>query len=190
MRQAREIPSSCPLVILDARVDDLNQLVEDLGSADVLVLDPTTDGIEQITAALHARQSVSSLHLVFHGAPGEVQIGKTRLNLETLERYAKSLQTWGEILRGRDILLYGCRVAEGALGYLFLQQLHQLTGANLAASEKPVSRINHNHNWVLETQVGEVHTPLVFSESLQASYSGSFETVNFSVSTNTLIESR
>ena len=64
------------------------------------------------------------------------RLEKTRLNLETLERYAKSLQTWGEILRGRDILLYGCRVAEGALGYLFLQQLHQLTGANLAASEK------------------------------------------------------
>ena len=117
MRQAREIPSSCPLVILDARVDDLNQLVEDLGSADVLVLDPTTDGIEQITAALHARQSVSSLHLVFHGAPGEVQIGKTRLNLETLERYAKSLQTWGEILRGGSrhfaLRMPGCRGCPG-----------------------------------------------------------------------------
>jgi broad specificity phosphatase PhoE len=189
IRQTRGGSSCRPLVILDARVDDLHQLVYDLGSADVLVLDPATDGIEQITAALQARGAVPSLHIVSHGASAEVQLGKTRLNLETLERYAESLRTWAETLQGGDVLLYGCRVAEGALGYLFLQQLHQLTGANLAASEQRVGRVGHKRNWVLETRVGEVQTPLIFSGQLQASYSGRFETVNFSISTDRLIES-
>ncbi|MEL6762763.1 MAG: Ig-like domain-containing protein, partial [Cyanobacteria bacterium J06607_6] len=182
-------PTDQALVILDASVDYLPQLLADLSSVDWLVLDASADGITQITAALQARQSVSSLHIVSHGTAGGLQLGSSQLSLATISHYTQQLQTWATVLQGRDILLYGCQVAQGALGQLFLQQLHQLTGANLAASAQRVGQTADQTNWMLETQLGQVKTPLIFSETLQASYPGHFETVNFSVSTNTLIES-
>ncbi|MEL6397631.1 MAG: DUF4347 domain-containing protein, partial [Cyanobacteria bacterium J06626_4] len=171
-------PTDQALVILDASVDYLPQLLADLSSVDWLVLDASADGITQITAALQARQSVSSLHIVSHGTAGGLQLGSSQLSLATISHYTQQLQTWATVLQGRDILLYGCQVAQGALGQLFLQQLHQLTGANLAASAQRVGQTADQTNWMLETQLGQVKTPLIFSETLQASYPGHFETVN------------
>ena len=186
---ANECSNDGVLTVLDARVDYLPLLVASLPSADIVILDPAQDGVEQITTALKARRSLSSLHIVSHGSPGRLHLGDTQLSFETLDRYATQLRIWADILKDRDVLIYGCQVAEGALGYLFLQQLHQLIGANLAASERRVGRVGAQANWVLETQFGHIQTPLVFSKQLQASYPSNFETVNFSVNTNTLIES-
>ena len=177
------------LVILDAGVDYLPLLATDLSSEDLLVLDPQSDGLAQITAALTARQSVSSLHIVSHGSPGRLNLGNTRLSFESFSRDANQLKKWADVLKGGDILIYGCQVAQGVKGYLFLQQLHQFTGANIAASEQRVGRVDSQQNWHLETQIGQIQTPLIFSEQLQATYPGNFETVNFSISTDTLIES-
>ncbi|MGB3300996.1 MAG: DUF4347 domain-containing protein, partial [Phormidesmis sp.] len=177
-------------VVLDSGVNYLPLLVSSLTHADVLVLDPDRDGIEQITAALSARQAVSSLHIVSHGTPGQLLLGNAQLDFESLGQYAEQLETWADKLQGKDVLLYGCQVAKGAMGYLFLQQLRQLTGANLAASEQRVGRMGDRANWSLNTRLGEVNTPLIFSQSLQASYPGHFDpVVDFSINTNTVIES-
>uniref|UniRef100_UPI0026256DE2 DUF4347 domain-containing protein n=1 Tax=Acaryochloris sp. IP29b_bin.148 TaxID=2969218 RepID=UPI0026256DE2 len=130
-----------PLVVLDANVEDYSDLAADLTArADVLVLSPERDGVEQITAALEQRDRITELHLVSHGSSGRLQIGNTQLSLETIDSYADQLQAWSHTLAGADIHVYGCQVAKGALGYLFLQQLHQLTGANLAASSQQIGR--------------------------------------------------
>ena len=71
-------------------------------------------------------------------------------------------------------MLYGCQVAKGVNGSLFLQQLHLLTGANIAASEHPVGRVDGQSNWDLETQVGSVATAVIFSSELQSQYQTSF----------------
>jgi len=177
------------LVILDAGIENLPSLMADLSDTDFLVLDPTQDGITQITAVLETCQSISSLHLVAHASPGQLRLGNTQLSYSNLNQYAGQLKSWARVLQGGDILLYGCRVAAGALGHLFLQQLHQFTGANLAASKQPIGRVGSKRNWELDTQLGKVQTPLIFSEHLQANYSGRFETVNFSTNTDTVIES-
>ncbi|NEP61931.1 MAG: DUF4347 domain-containing protein, partial [Symploca sp. SIO2G7] len=178
------------LVVFDAGVDHLSLLVNDLLSADILILDPDHDSVAQITSALETRQSVTSLHIVSHGASGKLCLGDTQLDLQRLQQNAGQLKSWANVLKGGDILLYGCQVADGALGYLFLQQLHQLTGANIAASASRVGQVGDRHNWSLETQIGAVHTSVVFSEQLQASYPGTLATVNFSVSETILIESQ
>ncbi|MEM1370542.1 MAG: DUF4347 domain-containing protein, partial [Cyanobacteria bacterium P01_H01_bin.15] len=181
--------SDSAFLVLDARVDDLSLLLADLSSQDVLVLDPAIDGIAQITAALAARPTISSLHIVSHGAAGSLQLGSTQLHLGNLDRYAEQLQKWAPVLNGQDILLYGCQVAKGAMGHLFLQQLHQLTGANIAASSQKVGQVSIHQNWILETQVGDVVTPTVFSSELQQSYTAHFANVDFSATPDTLIES-
>ncbi|MGD1898993.1 MAG: DUF4347 domain-containing protein, partial [Phormidesmis sp.] len=184
------IEQSRAFVVLDSGIDNLPLLVSHLSHADVLVLDSSLDGIDQITAALAARPSVSSLHIVSHGMPGQLQLGNNNLSFSRLEHYTDRLMSWANKLEGKDILLYGCQVAKGAIGHLFLQQLQQLTGANIAASTTPVGRLEGHTDWTLDARLGNVSTPVVFSEDLQATYAGHFEpVVDFSVSTDTLIES-
>ena len=177
------------LVVLDAHVEDIPQLIADLPSTHVLVLDSADDGIEQITSALQTHQAVSSLHIISHGTSGCLTLGNTQLSWQTVSYYTEQLQAWAQVLQGRDILLYGCQVAKGTIGHVFLQQLHQLTGANIAASSQRVGRVGAGHHWTLETHIGQVETAPIFSSHLQQTYAGHFETVNFSISTDTLIES-
>ena len=92
------------LVILDASVDYLPQLLADVAAVDWLVLDASTDGITQITAALQTRQSVSSLHIVSHGTAGCLQLGGSQLSLATTNHYAQQLQAWAPMLKGKDVL--------------------------------------------------------------------------------------
>ena len=184
------IDKSRAFVVLDSGIDNLPLLVSHLSHADVLVLDSSQDGIEQITAALAARQSVSSLHIVSHGMPGQLLLGNSKLGFNSLEYYTDQLMSWADKLKGKDVLLYGCQVAKGAMGHLFLQQLHQLTGANIAASTTSVGRVTGRTDWTLDAHLGNVSTSVVFSEELQATYTGHFDpVVDFSVSTDTLIES-
>lgn len=185
----RQRSSQTALVVVDANVTDLPSLVADLpADADIVLLESAANGIEQITQALEQRASVSSLHLVSHGTPGSLYLGNSQLSLSNLSQHVSLLSQWANALAGKDILLYGCQVADGALGYLFLQQLSQLTGANIAASTRQVGKVNGQPNWTLDTQVGDVQTEVIFSETLQQSYEGSFVEVSFSIEQDVAIE--
>ncbi|WP_299490863.1 DUF4347 domain-containing protein, partial [Acaryochloris sp. IP29b_bin.137] len=176
------------LVIIDSHIDDLPQLVNSLPQEDVIVLDPNRDGVKQITLALQEYDSLSSLHLVSHGTPGCLQLGNTKLSVETLGHYEAQLTSWSEQLDGIDVLIYGCHVAQGVLGSLFLQQMHQLTGANIAASTKRIGLVDGTPNWVLDARYGEVQSEVIFSSALQQSYTGSFVEVSFDIEQEVAIE--
>uniref|UniRef100_UPI0026157E4B DUF4347 domain-containing protein n=1 Tax=Acaryochloris sp. IP29b_bin.137 TaxID=2969217 RepID=UPI0026157E4B len=184
----KSLSSTKTLVIIDSHVDDLTQLVRSLPQEDVIVLDPSRDGIEQITQALSSRKLVSSLHLVSHGTSGCLFLGNSKLSLETLSHYEHQIESWANALCSADVLVYGCQVAEGALGALFLQRLHQLTEANIAASTQRVGKIDGQLNWVLDAQLGEVQTHVIFSEALQQSYEGSFVEVSLDIEQDVAIE--
>lgn len=91
--------------------------------AEVLILDPNRDGVEQITQTLQERTNPSGLHLVAHGTPGGLQLGSIQLSLDTLESYVNQLQSWSNSISGASLLLYGCRVTLGERGRRFLQLL-------------------------------------------------------------------
>ncbi|MEO0408264.1 MAG: DUF4347 domain-containing protein, partial [Cyanobacteria bacterium P01_A01_bin.135] len=132
---AQQSPGHQTLVILDASVDNLPALIADVRShAEVHVLMPHRDGVEQITEILKGRDRLTSLHLVSHGAPGQLYLGNAELSIDTAARYAEQITAWSSVLGGADLHLYGCRVADGVRGHLFLAQLRQLTEANIAAS--------------------------------------------------------
>lgn len=99
--------SSHPLVVIDPHVDAPQALMAGVRSgATGLLLDPSRDGIAQITQALVTGR-YTSLHLVAHGSPGVLQLGLGELSLATLPAYRQQLLEWGVA----EILLYGCNVA-------------------------------------------------------------------------------
>ncbi len=163
------------LVVIDRNVDDISTLVDGvLAGAKILVLDSATDSIEQMTRAL-AEEKFNSLHLVSHGAPGVLYLGDNPLNLDNLNRYSYQLQEWGV----PEILLYGCNVAAGDAGAEFIEKLHQLTGANIAASATKTGNSALGGDWHLEIQSDRQPVKLAFNESTMAQYS--FTLVEFTI---------
>ncbi|MGD1919333.1 MAG: DUF4347 domain-containing protein [Pleurocapsa sp.] len=182
--------ANCDLVIIDSRVDDLEFLITEIDpDTEILVLHPHLDGISQISAALAAYPHLSSFHLVSHGSSGSLSLGNTQLNLHNLAQYSSQLKLWSETLENKDFLLYGCEVALGEGGSLFLEQLHQLTGASIAASTAKVGYVEGKSNWDLNARVGTVNTLVAFSSYLQENYRGHFvEVTSFSVDPDVGIE--
>ena len=101
------------IVFIDAAVTDYQTLLDGVKSGvEAIILDSHRDGIEQISEVLANRTNIDSLHLVSHGEPGSLQLGKTRLSLDNLEAYSQQLLQWRRALTiDADILIYGCNVA-------------------------------------------------------------------------------
>ncbi|MEM9136170.1 MAG: DUF4347 domain-containing protein, partial [Cyanobacteria bacterium P01_F01_bin.42] len=171
------------LVVVDAGVDDLSVLLGDLAAeTDVLVLNAHQDGVEQITQALKQRHRLSTLHLVSHGSAGCLNLGQTTLGSSNLGHYKQQIESWSEVLQGSELLIYGCEVARGANGAYFLHQLSELTQANVAASTERVGRVDGRSRWMLDFQIGMIQSDLIFTDTLQQNYSGSFiPEVTFSI---------
>ncbi|MGI0491461.1 Calx-beta domain-containing protein [Alkalinema pantanalense CENA528] len=145
------------LVFIDAGVQDAASLLGSLDSnTAVYFLNPYQDAIGQITATLLHHTGVESVHILSHGAAGQLQLGNSWLSGDNLASYTQQLKSWGQALTAdADILLYGCDVGQGSIGRSFLQSLAQLTEADVAASDNITGA---DGDWVLETQIGTINT--------------------------------
>ena len=110
------------LVVVDPAVEGYEGLIDRLrgrpsqSGMEVLILDSDRDGIEQISEAILGG-GYEAVHVLGHGARGELQVGGTVLNSDNLAEHAGLLSRWGEsLLPGADVLLYGCNVADGEWG--------------------------------------------------------------------------
>ncbi|MBF2029553.1 MAG: DUF4347 domain-containing protein [Oscillatoriales cyanobacterium C42_A2020_001] len=151
---------SSSLLFIDQTVADSALLAAAAPGVEVYILDSAHDAIAQITATLAGRSGISSLHILAHGASGNLQLGGNGLTVDNFSTYSQSLQSWATALtEDADILLYGCNVAAGELGQEFVQILSQLTQADVAASTDLTGKYG---NWTLEFQQGAIEATLPF----------------------------
>ena len=168
------------VVFVDTATPDYQSLVDDIRShsggerqVEVILLDHGADGIREITDVLSTRKDVSAVHIIGHGADGQVELGKDTLNFESLLQNATQIKSWGNALApGADLLIYGCDVAQYADGRSLVDALARLTGADVAASEDLTGAANESGDWTLEYQDGRIDTPVVISGSKQAVWGG------------------
>ena len=159
------------LVVIDRSVADYHFLAASvLPGAETIVLEPHRDAIAQITMALARHREYQSLHIVCHGEPGKLYLGKTCLSAENLAPYRQQLLEWGVA----EILLYSCEVAAGEIGTAFVEQLSRLTGADIAASASRVGNAALGGSWHLESYCGDVSAGLAFVPEVVRDYTGVF----------------
>ncbi len=159
------------LVIIDASLEDYPSLVsKTVPGTEVVILESDRDGIHRISEAIKDTKSkIKSIHILSHGSPGEIFLGNSVLNTETLSRYAGELRSWREFLADdADILIYGCNVASENSAEQFIARLHQLTQANIAASKTLTGAPELGGVPGLEFQIGRVKTAAIS----MAEYSG------------------
>lgn len=139
----------------------------------VIILNPQKDGIEQITEFLRQHPQIKTVHIVSHGSPGCVYLGNSELSLNTLEKYTPKLKSWfKENTSKAMLLLYGCKVASGDAGEEFINKLHHITGAEIAASNTLTGNQALGGDWELQVKTSDFEAPLAFSEEVRRSYSG------------------
>ena len=149
------------VVFIEDNLPDYLKLAESArAGAEVVVLDHTQDGLQQMIAALQGRE-VDAIHLVTHGANGQVDLGSTRLSVSNVDAMAGQLAQLGQSLSADgDLLLYGCDVGGGAgsdAGSNFLARLAAHTGADVAASIDTTGSAGFG-NWTLEAHSGSIET--------------------------------
>ena len=137
-------------VFIDAGVDQAEVLLQGkMAATAVYRLNQHEDAIAQISKVLAEQPQVKRIHLVAHGAPGLLRLGSGELSLETLDRYAPQLKAWFAN-SAHQLSLYGCNVAAGDAGAEFIEKLHGMTGAAIAASTTPIGQADLGGNWELD----------------------------------------
>ncbi|MGD1808147.1 DUF4347 domain-containing protein, partial [Dapis sp. BLCC M126] len=163
-----QLESPQKIVFIDSNLEDYQGLANGvLPGTKVVILRPTSDGVQQITRVLKKYPYISSIHIVSHGTPGCLYLGNSQLNINSINNdYCQELEAWSVT----DLLLYSCSVAAGNAGKDFLARLREITGANIAASARPTGNAALGGDWELEVIRGELEVSLAFSDQIQSEW--------------------
>ena len=147
------------IAFVDGSLEDIDQLLSEIDpSVEIIMLDVTQDGVEQIAAALNGRDDIDAIHILSHGSPGQLTLGTGTLTAESIQGdYADELAVVRDALSEHgDILIYGCDFSAGTLGEETAQLLSDATGADIAASDDDTGHDSLGGDWDLETQIGTI----------------------------------
>ncbi|WP_211235168.1 cadherin-like domain-containing protein, partial [Azohydromonas australica] len=142
--------------VIDQGVAGWQQLAAAVpADAQIVYLSPQADGVAQLAAALQEQGGIASLSIFSHGASGQLHLGGSTVDAESVQQQAALWQAIGAALGADgDILLYGCDLARDDTQ--LLQRLAEFTGADVAASSDATGTTAAGGDWVLEASVGTI----------------------------------
>ncbi|TFF04724.1 DUF4347 domain-containing protein [Pseudomonas sp. BCA14] len=164
------------VVFVDARVKDSAELLKGAApGTQVVQLDASKDGLQQIADYLGSHQGVSSVQLIAHGNTGDLWLGSTYLSADNVSARSEVLAQIGQDMNvGGDILIYACNTAEGTRGLAFVDSLAQLTGRDIAASS---NRTGGGGDWTLEIATGSIESHTALSYQAMSAYQYGLATI-------------
>jgi len=164
------------ILFIDAHVVSPEKLlVGTKQGVETIILEEGRDGLEQITEALEQRDPVA-VHIVAHGESGKLQLGDTWLDAKQLNENAALIRRWFPDSSKADLLLYACKLAEGAEGVAFVEKLAEIAGADVAASDDLTGHTSLGGDWELEVVSGDIEADLAFSEITIDEYNNTLAT--------------
>jgi hypothetical protein len=152
------------IVFIDGGVEDPQTLADAAvhvlpDDAQIHILNGDSDGFAQINDILQNHDRVDEIHIFGHGAAGEASLGTASLSLETLTTHSGTLAVLKDTLtEDGDILLYGCNIAAGEDGRTFIEELAELTAADIAASDDLTGA---GGDWELEVATGPIEAETI-----------------------------
>ena len=160
------------VLFVDGSVGEIENILLNISpEINIVRINRESDGVLQITKVLKELHNLTAIHILSHGDVGLVKLGNSVLSESTLKKYASQLKIWGQSLTETgDILLYGCNVAKGNVGHQFVDQVSDITGADVAASADLTGAVKLGGNWELESQDGFVTTGLFADSRVLMSY--------------------
>lgn len=171
------VPQFTKVVFIDSAVSDYQTLVQDIApDTKVVLLDSNREAFGQMAEALSGMQGLDSVQIVSHGGEGLLYMADRVYRIEGLDGRAAELQAIGSALKpGGDILFYACDVGAGESGQAFVEKIHSLTGADVAASSDDTGN-RAGENWSLETTTGTIEAASPFAAASMAAFTGRLAT--------------
>lgn len=166
--------STREIAFILADAPDLGTLLDGLRpDVGAVVVDAFGDGLSIMAAALAGRSGLDAIHVVSHGEPGLLHLGRLALDAAALDARGAEVAALGDALApGGEILIYGCDVAHGAAGKAFVQAFADLAGANVSASDDATGDLTRGGDWDLEFTVGARVAAGAFTAETMAGYRG------------------
>ncbi|WP_256381482.1 Ig-like domain-containing protein [Pseudomonas veronii] len=164
------------VVFVDARVKDSAELLKGVApGTQVVQLDASKDGLQQIADYLGSHQGVSSVQIIAHGNAGDLWLGSTYLSADNVAARSEVLAQIGQDMNvGGDILIYACNTAASDKGINFVDSLAQLTGRDVAAS---TNRTGLGGDWTLEVATGSIESHTALSYQAMSAYQYGLATI-------------
>ncbi len=161
-------PEQKEIYFLDAAVQNSDELIAAAPQgAEIVLLDAATDGVEQIASVLENRTDVNAVHILAHGQEGQLVLGNTTLNTDSMVgKHSTAVTAIGQALApDGDILIYGCDFTGGTAGLAAAEYLASKTGADIAASEDLTGHVDRGGDWILETEIGRIEAQSFAAEA-------------------------
>ncbi|WP_369921082.1 DUF4347 domain-containing protein [Marinomonas polaris] len=159
------------VVFIEDNVADYQSLIDGANAGvEVVLLDSTQDGLAQMAEWAKTHSDYDAIHVISHGAEGQVNLGGFSLDNITVKTRSADLAQLGAALNeDGDLLLYGCEVASGE-GQDFIEALAQATKADVAASDDLTGAVGLGGDWELERSVGDISASIALNTETTENY--------------------
>ena len=158
------------ILFIDSTIANAPDLLAniDTSSAKVVFLNAKTNTLSQIVTALQGQKNLDAIHIISHGASGELDFANGTLTSENISQNTPLLKKIGQSLsKDGDILLYGCDIAKGEKGVDFVNLLANLTHADIAASNDLTGASALGGDWDLEVHSGKIESAAISAPNYQ-----------------------
>ena len=154
-----------------------------------ILLDTNSPALAQIAAELRGRSALDAVHIIAHGAPGEVSFSAGRLSIESIDDYADDLAAIGDALTEEgDLRLWSCQTGAGASGRAFLGELSQAAAVSVAAATGLVGAKALGGSWSLDGYCGTKSAEAPLTPDGKRSYLGLMATATWKSGTTGELE--
>ncbi|MEQ9330901.1 DUF4347 domain-containing protein [Thalassobaculum sp.] len=168
------------ILFIDPNVDNASVLQDGLHpDFEAVRLPEQGDPIAAIALHMAGRRDVSALHILSHGAPGELALSGQRVDAAALAaRPALTAAIRDALAADSEIVLYGCSVAQGRQGAAFVGALAALLDRPVAASAHPVGAQRLGGGWDIPARGA-----LAFDPAARAAYPATLAKATFGIVT-------
>ncbi len=173
--ETAEQQQSRSVIFVDTATPDYQDLIDQIvldsdrpDEFEIVLIDPDSNGIDQISAFLFGQNDLSSVHIISHGSDAKVHLGQGVLDANFISEHAGQISQWGDAFSpDADLLIYGCDVAGSDAGRALVDTLARLTGADVAASEDLTGHALLGGDWELEYRTGSIEAGMLLDASGQ-----------------------
>ena len=174
------------VAFIDPAIDDLPGFLAGLRpDIEAVLLSPSQNALPQIAKELRRRGELEAIHIVAHGAPGQVSFSSGALTLETVEEHAADLAKIGAALDvNGSLLLWSCETGSGGRGSAFIRALSSATRVDVVSTKYPVGSPSMGGSWEIYARRATAQAPL--TPEGMATYAGLMANNNATIGMDTI----
>jgi hypothetical protein len=150
------------VVFIDPAVSEIADILQNLRpGVEPILLDASHPAALQMADALAGRRDLHAIHILAHGAPGEVHFASDSWTADALNDHGPEFAAIGAAMgQNGDLRLWCCSSGGGTAGDNLFAALAKRTGVRVAAASGPIGAASLGGVWTLDKGAATAGAPL------------------------------